>query len=398
MAASYPTLKLESKRATSVQYHHPWIFSGGIIRNETEFPIHGAIVFICDAQNHILATGTYSAHSQIAVRVLEFGEVDISTQWFINKFHNAERDRAIFGYDLYTETTGYRLIFGEADGIPGLIVDRFGETIVIQIATAGMDQLRQMIIAALIEVFHPKCIVEKSDISEREREKLPIVRSVVYGSLPKCGVQFQEYGVTYIADVLAGQKTGFFLDQKDLRNFVKRYAAQKQIVNLFSYSGATGISAFVGGATSIHNVDSSEQALALCAQHAQLHHIPADRFTCENADIFQWVAQKQKQFDMVVMDPPALIKSQKHIDAGIKAYHFLNRAALRFVKKGGLFVTSSCSQHLTQEELLRIVRKASIQNNQQIRILHIIHQSPDHPISAYFPESFYLKSIIGMVT
>jgi 23S rRNA (cytosine1962-C5)-methyltransferase len=211
-------------------------------------------------------------------------------------------------------------------------------------------------------------------------------------------VAFKENGIKYLADLKGGQKTGFFLDQKDARATLAKLAEGKDVLNLFSYSGAAGIAMMKGGAKSVRNMDASEEALALCQAHAKLHKIKADAFTTEQADIFQWLGEQgDGDLDMVVMDPPALIKSMKDAESGRKAYHFLNRAAMRLVKDGGVFATSSCSHFFSEEDLAYTLRRASVQAGVTLDMIAAERQSADHPQSVTFPESSYLKTFIFQV-
>lgn len=336
-----------------------------------------------------------------------------------------------YGFSANTKTTAYRLIFGESDNIPGLVVDRYEDTFVIQISTLGTDLLRDLIIKALIKVFKPKCIVERSDMPSRKEEGVEPLIKIQYGKLGTDAktltaakissksksrsnienqsqskiptnpplIEFTENGYKFCADVLRGQKTGFFLDQKDLRKAIAPLSKDKKVLNLFSYSGSFGVIALKNKAKHVTNVDVSEEALALCERNAKLNKIPKTKYSTEKADVFQWLStRKDPEFDMVIIDPPALIKSNKDKDEGIKAYHFLNRASLRLVKDNGIFVTSSCSHYLTDDDFSLILKKAGIQAGVTLSILAKITQSPDHPISLYFPESEYLKSYICLVS
>ncbi len=400
---SYPIIKLKPGKEASSHYRHPWIFSGAIanappVMGETEGEAkHGDLVRLVDSTGLFLAVGTYSAESSIAVRLLDWKNVEINSAWFADKFLRAQSRRELLGYGPGTSTTGYRVIFGESDEVPGLIVDRFNDVFVIQIATAGLDALRGEIVSALQEVFSPRAVVERSDMAVRSEEKLESAVGVLFGEDPGL-VEFTENGLKFVADVLKGQKTGFFCDQKDLRQAVRELSAGRQTLNLFSYSGSAGIAAIAGGATSVLNVDASDSALELCQRQAELNGIADDKWSNQTADIFEWLSPKQEpQFDLVMIDPPALIKSKRDVEQGKKGYHFLNRAALRLVKDGGIFVSSSCSHFLTEDDLAFILRRASVQANVKLQVLKVIHQSPDHPDSVYFPEAKYLKSFICRV-
>jgi 23S rRNA (cytosine1962-C5)-methyltransferase len=249
-------------------------------------------------------------------------------------------------------------------------------------------------------VFAPKTVTERSDQPVRREEKLGEVVKVQFGE-PVREVAYHENGLKCFADVAGGQKTGAFFDQKDLRQFLATHPIVKgrSVLNLFSYTGLSGIAAVKGGATRVHNVDGSEDALLGCAKHAELNGVDAAAFSTEKADIFQWFNDNaESTYDMVVLDPPALIKANRDVEEGKKAYHFLNRAAMRAVKDGGILVTSSCSHFFPEEDLAFTLRRASVQAGVRLHVLEVIRQSPDHPQSVYFPEGTYLKTFICQVT
>ncbi len=398
----YPAVTIDPKKVANIIFRHPWIFSGAIVGMEEEVK-HGTLVSVKDPEGKILGVGTFSETSSIAVRVLDFHDAVIDRAWFGEKFREADARRKLLGYGPKTDTTGYRVVFGESDGVPGLVLDRYEDVLVFQMATAGLDARRDEIIEALQEVFSPHAIIERSDLPSRREEQLEDSVKIHFSDFDAIAsksvyVNFQEFGLRFIADVTCGQKTGFFLDQKDTRAAVCRLAHGRKILNLFSYTGATGIAAMKGGALSVHNVDGSEAALAGCQKHAEVNGIDLSSFTTEKADMFQWLAQKNEPaYDMVICDPPALIKSRRDEEEGKKAYHFLNRAALRLVKDGGILATSSCSRYLPEEDLAFILRRASVQAGVSLSTLRVVHQSPDHPVSVYFPEAAYLKTLVCQV-
>jgi len=392
----YPSVQIDAKKVANIIHRHPWIFSGAIIKKEKAVT-HGGLVRVTDPDGKFLGVGTYSDSSSIAVRVLDFTDVMIDHAWFVKRFQEAGERRRLLGYGPETQTTGYRLLFGEADGVPGLIVDRYSDVLVFQIATAGMDAMRALVISAISECFAPLAIIERSDISTRKEENLEDVIAIHVGKDPGL-VEFMEQECTFSADPLNGQKTGFFLDQKETRAAIRSLAKGRDVLNLFSYTGAAGVSAMMGGGKSVHHVDASQAALDGCAVNAKLNNMGQKSVTTERADIFQWFNEhKDGQYEMVIMDPPALIKSNKDVEEGKKAYHFMNRAAMRLVKDGGIFVTSSCSHYFSEEDFAFMLRRASVQANVSLAILHITHQSPDHPVSVYFPEGQYLKTFICQV-
>jgi 23S rRNA (cytosine1962-C5)-methyltransferase len=392
----YPQLKLLPGKEANVAFRHPWIFSGAL-EPIPEGVTHGDLVCVADKKGKILGTGTFSSHSSIAVRVFDFDDAIIDKKWFVKRLKDAETRRTVMGFGPGTQTTGYRLVFGETDGIPGLVVDRYGDVIVLQISTAGLDRLRAEVLEAVVEAYKPKTVIERSDLAARREEGLEGASGVLHGD--ETGpVEFLEHGMKFSADVMTGQKTGFFLDQKDLRHAITTMAEDRTVLNLFSYTGASGVAALSGGAESVRNVDSSATALAQCAKHAEMNGLDPKLMLTEEADVFQFLGvPAESQYDMVLLDPPALIKSRRDEEDGKKAYHFLNRAAMRLVKDGGIFITSSCSTYMTEDDLAFTLRRASVQSKLKLDVLGVIHQSPDHPSSVYFPESAYLKSYICRV-
>lgn len=392
----YRSVMLKPDKLASISFRHPWIFSGALTGRPDDLP-HGSIVYVVDPFGTILGTGTYSAHGTIAVRVFEFGKAELNVEWFTRKIREAEGRRRLWGYGDGTDTTGYRVVFGESDSIPGLVVDRYASALVIQLSTAGIEQLRPEIVEALIKVFNPTTIVERSDVVSRRDEQLNEVSNLLYGEKAGC-IEFQENGLKFFANPVEGQKTGFYLDLKDLRLKIRHLTKDRTVLNLFSYTGSCGVAALAGGAKSLHQIDASEAALGLCSHQIGLNGLSNGHATYESADIFKWLgASPPERYDVVMIDPPALIKSQRDTEAGRKAYHFVNRAAMRMVNPGGLFVTSSCSAFFTEDDFCHTLRRGSVQNGVHLNLLKVVRQSPDHPVSVYFPESAYLKTLICQV-
>jgi 23S rRNA (cytosine1962-C5)-methyltransferase len=390
----YSTIRLREGRERSVLSRHPWIFSQAIHSLDTDI-VHGDLVQVESWEGEALGVGTFSESSSIAVRLFAFVPCAIDASWIEEKIFEALERRKKAGI-AKEGTDGYRVVFGEADDLPGIIIDRYREVFVIQLSTAGADRLRGAVTQALENIFHPTAIVERSDMPSRKEERLESTSSVLHGTCP-AQVIFSEEGIEYLADPLEGQKTGFFLDQRPLRTWL-RQNAQGRVLNLFSYSGALGVAAMKGEALSVLHVDASASALELCTKHAELHGFDSETFETKEADVFQYLGNaKSEQFDTVIVDPPAFIKSRKDMEEGRKAYHFLNRAAMRLVKPGGILISSSCSFYLSTEDLQTTLRRASIQNECVFRPLSILLQPADHPTSLYFPESSYLKTMIGEI-
>jgi 23S rRNA (cytosine1962-C5)-methyltransferase len=248
-------------------------------------------------------------------------------------------------------------------------------------------------------MFDAVALVDRSDIPIRREEKLEPRTGTQHGDFKASEyVEFLEDGIKLAAHPIAGQKTGFYLDQRDVRKTINELSSDKSILNLFSYTGANSVVALLGEARSVLNIDSSNWALAQCKELAKLNGISADKFSVLEADVFKWLDSNPKdKFDMVIMDPPAIIKSQNDIEDGRKAYHFINRAAMRLLRKGGIFITSSCSQFFPIDDFATTLRRASVQNGLTLDVLKIIPQSSDHSISVYFPESNYLKTFVCLV-
>ena len=397
---NYKTVELKKGKEGSAIFGHPWIFSGAI----ESLPIqikHGEIVHIADSQKNIIGTGTYSAYSGIAVRIFDFAKTEINERRLKEKLELAILKRTLMGYAKDKNTTGYRIIFGEIDGLPGLILDKYENTVVIQISTAGMENLKEPLINAIKAVLKPKLIIERSDLSIRSEERLPETKEILFGKTKDGLIPFKENGIDFFADTLEGQKTGFFLDQKDLRTKIGSLAKNRTVADIFSYTGGAGIYALRNGAKQVTFMDSSERALEIAKKHVQKNF--ANKTTLKNCnfieeDAFTYTGSiKNLQFDMVLLDPPALIKSQRDAENGKKAYHFLNRAALRMIQDNGIFCSSSCSHFLSEEDFTFLLRRAAKQAGVTLHTLYSVHQSPDHPTSINFPESKYLKGFIFLV-
>ncbi len=392
----YPEFVLKERHSASIENRHPWIFSGNL-KTIPDGVTNGSLVTVKDADGTVIATGTYSAKSMIAVRVLEYGPAVIDKNWIKDRIKSADDRRRLMGLGIDDRTTGYRVVFGESDGLPGLVIDRYADVLVIQTTTVGMNTLMDVVMESLVELFSPRAIYERDDISVRREEGLEQKTGLLYGNDPGL-VEFSEHGRKYLADVISGQKTGFYLDQRDLRQKISQLSADRRALDLFSYTGAAGIASLAGGASSVHFVDSSGAALEICTRHAEINSIPASKISTEELDVFQWLgSHAEPEYDLVTLDPPALIKSRKHAETGRKGYHFLNRAALRIIRDGGILATSSCSAFFTEVDLAATLRRAANQAGVRLYILKAVRQASDHPWSVYFPEAAYLKSFVCRV-
>ncbi|MBI5266582.1 MAG: class I SAM-dependent rRNA methyltransferase [candidate division Zixibacteria bacterium] len=389
----YPNVKLRPGKETTVQQRHPWVFSGALAEPIDE-RLHGALVQVIDSRDNILGVGTCSRSSSIAVRIFDFSPAQIDTDWLVRRITAAHEQRLRLGYGPDTATTGYRVVFGESDGIPGLVIDRYDSAIVLQLSTAGLERLRPKIIDAVTQVFAPPIIVERSDVAVRKDDLLAEYSTVHRWNGP-APITIIEDGIKYQVDLVNGQKTGFYLDQREFRRMVRSLAEGRKVLNLFSYTGSIGVAALIGGAGEVLNIDSSEVALSQCPINAELNGLPKHKMHTEADDVFQFLSrQSEPGWDMVVIDPPALIKSQRNIEAGRKAYHFLYRAAMRLLNPDGIFACSSCSQFFSADDMAITLRRASVQNGVSLFPIKVLGHPDDHPVSLYFPESSYLKSFI----
>lgn len=391
----YPIIYLKKDREHVVGAKHPWIFSGALdpVRDIES----GSVVRVCTHANECVGVGVYMREDMISVRMLAWEDAVINQEFVDHALERALRYRTLLGYGKGTDTTAYRLHFAESDTIPGLIVDIYGDVVVLQLHSIAAEVLREYIIDSLKRVLNPRAVIERSDSSHRMSEGFEKRDGIVSGECAE-PVLCTEYGIEYLSFPLTGQKTGFFCDQKDLRAEIRAHAHGRSVLNLCSYTGAQSVAAMHGNAVRAHNIDISDAALAGCEAHRVHHGYSAEQFTTERADVFQWIGQqKVLPHNFVIFDPPALIKTQKEKESGMKAYHFLNRALLRAMQPGALFSTSSCSQFFTEEDMLHMLQKASLQVGKRFRIIRVVRQSPDHPQSLYFPQSTYLKSVIGLI-
>ncbi len=391
----YPQLTLTTLDIPTISARHPWVLKRQIEPASADI-LHGSLITLCDPDGNFIGNGTYSAHGNISIRLLTRQQETIDRTWLVNRITEANNVRLQLGYGPNTNTTGYRVLFGEADFLPGLVIDRFDNSIVFQIATAGIDNLRNEVITAIQHVFSPSVIVERSEMPVRKEERLEPVSQLHVGE--SAAVTFLQHGVRFSADLLLGQKTGFFLDQGTLRQVVTKLARNKSVLNLFSYTGGFTVAALAGGAKGVINVDSSQSALDRIPEQLSLNNLTPALSTQDCSEAFDWLSKRNDpEFDMVILDPPALIKSKQDAASGRKGYHFLNRAALRLVKDGGILVTSSCSAHFSEDDFLITLRRASMQAGISLRIVQRVYQNPDHPIVPYFLDGSYLKSFVCTV-
>ena len=388
------TLQLRRGKSESLRRFHPWIFSGAIHRIPESLP-EGALVRIVDENNKFMALGHYQIGS-IAVRVLSFVERPINAEFWVERLSEAFKVRK--SLDLVRPDNDiYRLVHGEGDQLPGLIIDVYGQTAVMQAHSVGMHCCRQEIAEALIEA----CEGEVKHVYYKSETTLPYTADLhqengflVGGDETNVAT---ENGLKFHIDWLKGQKTGFFIDQRENRKLLESYSKGKSVLNMFCYTGGFSIYAMRGGATQVHSVDSSSKAIDLTRANAELNFPGDNRHEAFAEDAFKFLEKAGGDYDLVILDPPAFAKHKGALHNALKGYTRLNSIAFQKIRKGGIVFTFSCSQAVNKDQFRLAVFTAAAQSGRHVRILHQIHQPADHPINIYHPEGEYLKGLVLQV-
>jgi len=382
-------VRLKSGREGPVRGGHPWVFSGAIATIAGEAPA-GACAQVLSADGTPIGIGYVNPRCSITVRMLTWQVEPIDTAFIRRRLETAlSLRRAI----LPPRTTGYRLINGEGDFLPGVIVDVYGDFLVCQFLTAGADRLKSSVVEALVALLSPHGIYEKSEGSVRREEGLPNVAGVLWGQEPPSLVTIEENGCHFYVSLQGGQKTGFFLDQRDNRALVGTIAAGKQMLNGFSYSGGFGVVAAKQGAQRVVSVDSSATALQLARQNWHGNDLPQSVGEFVQADMFSYLRDTQESFDLIVLDPPPFIRRRQDVQAGLKGYKEINLQALRLLSPGDHLFSFSCSQHLSVQDFLQTVLFAAADTRRPVQILQHLGPGLDHPVNLAHGEGPYLKGL-----
>lgn len=388
------TLQLRRGKSESLRRFHPWIFSGAIQRIP-ESLTEGTLVRIVDENNKFMALGHYQIGS-IAVRVLSFVERPINKSFWVERLSEAFKVRR--SLDLVRPDNDiYRLVHGEGDQLPGLIIDVYGQTAVMQAHSVGMHCCRQEIAEALIEACEGevKHVYYKSETTLPYKADLHQENGFLVGG-DETNVA-TENGLKFHIDWLKGQKTGFFIDQRENRKLLESYSKGKSVLNMFCYTGGFSVYAMRGGATQVHSVDSSAKAIDLTRANAELNFPGDKRHEAFAEDAFKFLEQAGSNYDLVILDPPAFAKHKDALRNALKGYTRLNSIAFQKIRKGGIVFTFSCSQAVNKDQFRLAVFTAAAQSGRHVRILHQIHQPADHPINIYHPEGEYLKGLVLQV-
>jgi 23S rRNA (cytosine1962-C5)-methyltransferase len=441
------TLILKQGRDRPVHNRHPWVFSGAIerVRGAAQ---PGDLVTVADHRGTTLATAYYNPQSQIPARILSWNPAEaIDDAFWRDRLARAVRGRALLGLgrelgsrgaeergstedtndrqltteplntdplttdlltaDLLTTdhrplTTAYRLVNAEADGLPGLVVDRYGDYLVMQCLTLGVDRRKEMLAGLLVELLNPAGILERSDVDVRGKEGLSSVVELRHGQPPPPEVSIRENGHAFLVDVWGGHKTGFYLDQRDNRAAVARpeFMAGGEVLNVFAYTGAFGVYAAAAGARHITQVDSSAPALEMAERAMQRngYERPDDEYIAGDAfEVLRYYREEGRQFDAVILDPPKFAHSQGQVERACRGYKDLNWLALRLLRPGGTLITFSCSGLVGADLFQKVVFGAAIDAGRDVQILRHLGQSVDHPVLLSFPESAYLKGLLCRV-
>ena len=393
-----PQVYLRRGKEESLLRHHPWIFSGAIdyIKAEDEAEItEGALVEVYTHGGEFIALGHYQIGS-IAVRVLSFERCAIDAAWWRGRIASALDVRRTLGLTDAPDTTCYRLVHGEGDSLPGLVVDIYGTTAVVQCHSVGMYRARLDVAAALREVYGSRltAIYDKSSQTVPYNARLGAVDGYLWGSSDHETQVVLEHGEKFLVNWEHGQKTGFFLDQRENRQLVKRYAAGRTVLNTFCYTGGFSVYALSCGAKEVVSVDSSERAVALAEENVRLNFGAEAKHTALAADAVEYLRDIGDRYDLIILDPPAFAKHHKVLGNAMQGYKRLNARALSQIKSGGILFTFSCSQAVSKELFRTTVFSAAAIAGRKVRILHQLTQPADHPINIYHPEGEYLKGLV----
>ncbi|MBN1992967.1 MAG: class I SAM-dependent rRNA methyltransferase [Anaerolineae bacterium] len=389
---------LKKGREKSVENRHPWIFSGAIGRVEGE-PANGDVVDVWNHRARFAARGIYNAKSQIRIRLLTWNPNDMIDE----DFWRRRLRRAVAGRQTLIEsqdTDAFRLVHAEADGLPGLIVDQYGTWLVVQFLSIAAEKHRGIILDTLVDLVSPQGIYERSDVEAREQEGLVPIAGPVRLETPPDLIEIVENGHTFLVDVKLGQKTGFYLDQRENRQKAVKYLAGKEILNAFAYTGAFAVYAAATGAKRIINVDTSEVALQLAERNMRRNGFGEreDVYAVANAfEILRAYEEAQWKFDVVILDPPKFAQRKGHVDKATRGYKDINLLAMKLIKRGGVLITFSCSGAVSADLFQKVLFGAAVDAGRTVQIIEHLSQAADHPILLTYPESEYLKGFVCRV-
>lgn len=390
--AKYPSIRLRRGKEDSLLRFHPWIFSGAIA-DVPEGVDEGDVVRVLAADGNVLGVGHFSLGS-IAVRMLSFEDIEINADFFRNALGNAWKMRKALGL-VRPDNSAFRLVHGEGDFLPGLVIDVYGDTAVVQAHSPGMHFARGIIAAELTELpdLGVKSVYYKSETTLPYKAHLDAPNGYLIGHSDNSLAV--ENGLKFNIDWLRGQKTGFFVDQRDNRMLLEHYSRDRRVLNMFCYTGGFSVYALRGGASLVHSVDSSSKAVALTDANVALNFPGDNRHTSFAEDAFKFLeSARQNSYDLIILDPPAFAKHRSALNNAMRGYRKLNAAGIGAVAPGGIVFTFSCSQAVSREQFRLAVFSAAASTGRRVRILHQLTQPADHPVNIYHPEGEYLKGLV----
>ena len=384
-----PIVHVVNGRQKKLLQGHPWVYGNEIERVEGEIE-DGGLLTVVDFRGRYMGTGFYNSKSLITVRLLTHRQEEITDELI------ASRVKAACDYRRFVMnrpgTDSCRLIYGEADRLPGVIADRFGGVIVLQVLALGMERFTQTIADALLACEKPDCLLLQNDDAIRRKEGMECFTRVLYGTLPEENI-IHENGVKLAVDVLGGQKTGYFLDQKDNHLFVRQFCKDARVLDCFSYIGAFALNAAAAGAKEVTAVDISEAAVQLIEKNAALNGADITAVCANCFDFLRAQVKAGEKYDVVVLDPPAFTKAHANMASACRGYKEIALSAMRLLPAGGVLATHSCSYHMPEEVFVNTVLSAAQDLHRQVRVITLRRQDIDHPVLAGYPESHYLKSL-----
>jgi 23S rRNA (cytosine1962-C5)-methyltransferase len=391
-------LQLKPGREKSLLRRHPWVFSGAVSRliGDASLVEAGETVQIVDAHGTFLASGAYSPRSQIRARIWSWDHEQNIDEIFLR----TQLEKAFFYRNSLIKnesTNAFRLVHAESDGIPGLIADRYGDLVVLQFLSSGVEYWRETLISLIAEMGNWKAIYERSDSEVRALESLPTRVGILRGSLPESRLTIYENETEFFVDIEKGHKTGFYLDQRDNRACVRNLAKNRSVLDCFAYTGGFTLAALKGGAQSVTSIDSSNEALGLARENLGLNGFNPEMVEWIVADAFQALRKlrdQDRKFDLIILDPPKFAPTAAQAQRAARGYKDINLLAFKLLNPGGILVTFSCSGGVSEDLFQKIVAGAALDAGIEARIMNRLHQAPDHPVALSFPEGAYLKGFV----
>jgi 23S rRNA (cytosine1962-C5)-methyltransferase len=397
-----PRLLLKPGREKSILRRHPWIFSGAVERVDRDLE-GGEIVDVFSSTGDFLAVGAYSPNSQIRCRVWAFSNDlnrDSVTESDLVEIIRSRIDKAK-GNRLKDKnlknSNAYRLVHGESDLLPGLIVDVYGDVAVVQFLSSGIEKLKEKILELLLQTIEINLVYERSDAEVRALEGLPERSGILYGESSESQLTISENDLKFVVNYSGGHKTGFYLDQRDNRYKIRQYSENKEVLDCFCYSGGFSLNAMAGGASKVTSVDTSEEALATLKENIGLNNFSASNYELIQMDVFKQLRlfrDQGKEFDLIVLDPPKFAPTRKQVERAARGYKDINLMAMKLLRSGGILFTFSCSGGVDQDLFQKIIAGAALDAGGNLQIIERMSQASDHPVLSSFPEGEYLKGLI----